>query len=78
MTGLVQNSSEATGSCSLSPLIVSRDSLSLSSLQDERSAAGPIRMALNIFLYIIFIIFPVCVLILITSPLGVAVVLVSI
>ena len=44
---LSKTSSEATGSWSLSPLIVSRYSFSQ---QTGRSTAGPIRMSLNIFL----------------------------
>ena len=55
MTGLVQTSSEATGSWSFSPLIVSPGLLrpsDLSSLSAWRSTAGPIRMSLNIFFYI--------------------------
>ena len=50
--GPCPNLSEATGSWSLSPLIVSRDSFGpsyLSSLSAGRSTAGPIRMSLNIF-----------------------------
>ena len=51
----------------------------MSSLSAGRSTAGPIRMSLNIFLiYILFFNYAVCVLIFMTSLLGVAVDLLSI
>ena len=50
----------------------------LSSLPDGRSIACPIRMSLLYFRYIIFITYAVCVSIFMTSPLGVAVGLLSI
>ena len=50
----------------------------LSSLSAGRSTAGPIRMSLNIFLICNIYLLSVCLLIFITSPLGVAVGLLSI
>ena len=62
MTGHVQTSSEATGSCSPPPLIIIRDPHSPLSFG-----------CYSIYIYIVFITKDVCELYFITSPLGLAV-----
>ena len=79
---LSKTSSEATGCWSSSPLIVSRDSFShqdLSSLFSRAEHSLPYSdVTIYIFCYIIFIIYALRVTIFMTSPLGVAVGLLSI